>query len=115
VTPAQERIAARMSEKELQGTVESIALDLDLLHYHVFDSRRSREGFPDSVIVGPHGVLFRELKKQTGKVSAAQQKWNAGLAAAGQDVGVWRPADLLEHRVRVEMLAISAYRDRVAK
>lgn len=49
-------------------------------------------GWPDLVLVRER-VLFRELKSARGKVDADQQAWLDRLAAAGQDVGVWRPKD----------------------
>jgi hypothetical protein len=65
-----------------------------LLHYHTHDSRKSEEGFPDSVIVGPSRVLFRELKGKTGKLGPDQIVWRDTLLAAGADWALWRPADM---------------------
>lgn len=95
------RVAVEMSEEVLQQRVLALAVVLGWLPYHTHDSRRSHPGFPDLVLVSlrGHGVLWRELKRQTGRVSPAQESWLAALADAGQDVGVWRPADLLEGRV----------------
>ncbi len=69
-----------------------------ILWYHTYRSDRSPAGFPDYVIVwrpkhGPGRMLVRELKSSTGRVTPAQQEWLDCLAQAGQDVGVWRPAD----------------------
>ena len=47
-------------------------------------------GFPDLVLARDGVVLFAELKRETGKVSDAQQAWLAQLPASF----VWRPSDL---------------------
>ena len=58
------------------------------------------KGFPDLVAVHPtRGVLWRELKSAKGRVSPEQQAWLDVLVAAGQDAGVWRPADWLDGTV----------------
>lgn len=80
-----------MSEAVLQRNVIALCKQLGLLAYHTHDSRRSEAGFPDLVIVGQDGVLFRELKTQTGKVSVDQLHWLTSLRFAGQDADVWRP------------------------
>lgn len=64
------------------------------------------KGWPDLVIVGPGGVLYRELKA-TGKYPDLDQRaWIAALGAAGQDVAVWRPVDLISGRIEAELRAI---------
>lgn len=86
-----------MSEKDFQTGVLKLALFHGFkLRYHVFDSRRSAPGFPDLVLVNPRTgrVLWRELKKNSGRVSPDQREWLEGLAACGMDAGVWRPNDL---------------------
>ena len=85
---------------------------IDLCHwsglyvYHTHDSRRSSPGWPDLVIVGPRGILFRELKTETGKLSDAQKRVLGILTAAGADASVWRPADLTAGIVAAELRAI---------
>lgn len=57
----------------------------------------SIKGWPDLFMWHPrHGVLARELKSDTGKVTAEQEEVLASLCAAGVDAGVWRPADFTE-------------------
>lgn len=105
-------IAAAMSEAQLDAHVRELCKGLGLLRYHTHDSRRSPSGFPDLVCVGPRGVLFRELKRQRGKVSAEQQEWLDALTAAGESAAVWRPASLLSGAIAAELAAISAWRVR---
>ena len=100
-----------ISEAQLQACV----MDLAKLHgLHVHHCRPARmasgkwatpieghKGFPDLVIVGPAGVLFRELKNATNKLSPEQVSWLHTLDLAGADAGVWRPEDWARGRGRI--------------
>lgn len=95
-----------MLEKPFQTRVIQLAKFHGFeLVYHTHNSQRSAPGFPDLVMVSTrhNRVLYRELKRTVGKVSADQQAWLNALAATGQDVGVWRPADLLSGRIVSEL------------
>lgn len=81
----------QITEAEFQANILDAVRTLGLQAYHTHDSRRSQKGFPDLVIVGATGVLFRELKTMTGKVTEEQKYWLSILHAAGADVAVWRP------------------------
>ena len=83
----------RQSEKSFQAAILRLATLQHWQTYHVFDSRRSAAGFPDLWILRAGVLLVRELKTDTGIVSAAQQDWLDALAACGLDVKVWRPRD----------------------
>lgn len=86
------------------------------LVYHTRDSRRSREGFPDLVLVRDERIVFAELKRDGKYPTDEQQLWLDGLdrvaaaaAALEQErvhhgivpvaeppivrVFLWRPAD----------------------
>lgn len=52
------------------------------------------KGWPDLTIVGPGGVLFRELKAERGSPTPEQRTWLEALTAAGADAGIWKPRDL---------------------
>lgn len=109
-----------LTEADLQSRV----IDLATLHgLHVHHCRPARmqsgkwatpitghKGFPDLVIVGPGGVLFRELKAARGVLSADQESWLGTLTAAGADAGVWRP----EHWPRTVQTELHAISRRVA-
>lgn len=82
-----------MSEAQWQQRITDLCDLLGLRWHHETDSRRSKSGFPDLVIVGTEGVLFAELKAEKGKVSAAQDAWITDLLNAGVPVRVWRPSD----------------------
>ena len=63
------------------------------LVYHTRDSRGSDEGFPDLVIAREDlGVLYRETKTLTGRLTKAQRRWIETLTAAGADAAVWTPS-----------------------
>lgn len=52
------------------------------------------KGFPDLVLAHPkHGVLFRELKSDHGRLTREQRDWLTVLRRAGADAAVWRPCD----------------------
>lgn len=96
--------ARAMREEDLEREVVKYARVLGLLRYHTHRSQHSPAGFPDEVLVGSR-VLFRELKRAGKDPTPAQQQWLDRLAATGQDVGVWRPEDLVSGRIMAEMRA----------
>jgi len=68
------------------------------------------KGFPDVVLCGKGGVLFRELKAAKGVLKPEQKVWLAAFEEAGADVGVWRPVDLQSGRIETELRAVRAPR-----
>lgn len=83
---------AELSEAEFQEQVRALCRWRGVLVYHTHDSRRSDAGFPDLVIVGADSILYRELKKEGGRVTPDQQRWIEAINAAGGDAAVWRPS-----------------------
>lgn len=81
------------SEATLQARLEAFAIKHGWLYYHPFDSRRSRKGWPDVVLVHVERrlTIFAELKSATGKVSTEQKKWLRALGEVGHCVYVWYP------------------------
>ena len=60
-------------------------------------------GFPDLVMAHPtRGVIFAELKSDTGRISDAQKDWIIVLSEADAEVHVWRPVDLSTIQRRLE-------------
>lgn len=100
---AEVRVTNAMSEAQLQAAVLALARWLGLRAWHDRDSRRNGAGLPDLILIGPSGVLWRELKTAKGKLRPAQEHWGSDLRTAGQDWDVWRPADLKGGRVKEEM------------
>lgn len=64
------------------------------------------KGFPDLVLVGGGGILYRELKTDVGRLSPEQAVWIRELRSAGADAAMWRPADLHSGRIEQELRAI---------
>ena len=95
-----------MTEADLQRAVIDLCRWLGLHYFHDNDSRRNRAGFPDLVIVGQHGVLFRELKTDKGRLRPEQATWLSRLQQAGADADVWRPADM-PGRIKAELTALT--------
>lgn len=104
--PSSGAVAVRMSEADLDRNVKQLAGWLKLYAYHTRDSRGSARGFPDWVICGPGGVLFRECKSLTGTLSPDQRAWCNALGPVA-DVSVWRPEDWHNGRIRRELEAIA--------
>lgn len=98
---------AEMTEAQLQSAVLRLCTLLGLSAYHTHDSRRSQPGFPDLVIAGPSGSMFRELKTVRGRVSAEQEQWLTVLRAGGADARVWRPAELANNTIYNELKVIA--------
>ncbi|WP_433464360.1 hypothetical protein [Spirillospora sp. CA-128828] len=97
-----------MSEDELDAEVVKLVNGLRLATFHTRDSRRADgAGFPDRVIVGPGGVLWRELKREWSELRPGQVTWKYRLISTGQDWGLWRPTDLKSGRIRRELLALT--------
>ncbi len=91
-----------MTEAQWQRRITDLCNLLGLKWHHETDSRKSKKGFPDLVIVGPGGTLFAELKSDTGRVSAEQREWIERLNDSGAECWVWRPSqwNVVEHRLR---------------
>jgi hypothetical protein len=85
-------VGVPMTERQLQDAVVEMAGYLGYLCFHPYDSRRSTgPGWPDLCIVGHGRFIVAELKRERGRVSAAQQGWLDELALAGVATYVWRP------------------------
>jgi len=101
--------AAAMTEAELMEYVRSAVKDLGLLAYHAHDGRRSwGPGFPDLVIVGRGGCIWRECKTEAGSLSPEQRQWGDTLKRAGQNWRIWRPRDRLDGSIGRELANVAA-------
>jgi hypothetical protein len=81
-----------MSEAQFQQRIIDYCELRGLLVFHDNDSRKNRAGFPDLVIVGAHGVIYAELKTDTGKLRPDQETWLLALRKAGANAVLWRPS-----------------------
>jgi hypothetical protein len=101
--------AAAMTEAELMEHIRALVDGLGLHAYHAHDARRSwGPGFPDLVIVGRGGCIYRECKTEHGSLSPEQRQWGDALRASGQRWSVWRPRHLLDHSIARELTELAA-------
>lgn len=56
------------------------------------DSRKTQAGWPDLVLLRPPRLLYRELKRDDGRLRPEQHIILAALQDCGQDARVWRPS-----------------------
>jgi hypothetical protein len=80
------------TEASFQASVVRYAELMGWRCFHVYDSRRSRAGFPDLVMVRRPRVIFAELKSERGKLARDQFDWLRALDQCGQEVYVWKPS-----------------------
>jgi hypothetical protein len=99
------------TEAQLSAYVSEQASSRGLLAYHLDAARRrfnsSSVGFPDWVIAGPSGILFRELKSQDGRITPDQRYWGDILNYAGGNWGIWRPDDAASGIICAELDALT--------
>lgn len=80
------------------------AAELGLKVLYFPDSvKASVRGWPDLVIMGPDGVLFAELKRQSEDLSPDQRRIGACLTRAGLAWTVWRPRDYADGTVKRQL------------
>ena len=91
-----------VTEADLREQIRTLCKLYGWLMYFTFNSFHSPRGFPDLVLCRPGGqgrvggVIFAELKRETGQVKPQQEEWLQALRDAGQTVYVWRPSDIEE-------------------
>lgn len=83
-----------ITEKALQNAIVEAAHRLGWWTHHHYDARRSTPGFPDLVLIRDGQIIFAELKREDGKVSAHQARVLELLEGCGLEVHVWRPSHL---------------------
>lgn len=107
-----------MTEDELQRAVFDLAKlhHLHVAHFRAAMTAKGRwvtpvaadgKGYPDLTAVGPGGVIWRELKTDTGRLSDEQKLWIQRLVEAGADVAVWRPRDWASGEIAATLQRLS--------
>src|SRR2546421_301214 len=104
--------AAAMPEDRGPGSLEAhvrkLIADLGLFGYHPRNSKGSQAGWPDWVIIGRAGILYRELKSESGSLSPEQRYVGELITRAGGNWRVWRPRDLLDGSIGRELAGVAA-------
>jgi len=96
------------TEFRLQGLTEELCRFWRCRFHHCRDARLcDGNGYPDLIIVGAGGVLFRELKLSGRKPSFEQRQWGLELRRAGQNWKVWTELDYESGFITNEIAAIS--------
>lgn len=87
-----------VTEKDLREQVRDLCGIFGWKLYFTWTSMHSPRGFPDLVLAHPgkKRIIYAELKSEKGKVTPEQQRWLDALRQCGQEVYVWRPADIEE-------------------
>ncbi len=83
-----------MTEASFQDQVRQLAQNTDWLYYHVWNAKRTPEGYPDVHLVKPPRIIYAELKTDDPKEkpSRAQRVWlDAFAACPGVETYLWRP------------------------
>jgi hypothetical protein len=92
------------SERAFQDKVIAMAIMYGWKVHHVRPGMNSKGrwmthvqghiGFPDLVLAhASHGIIYAELKSDTGRATVEQLNWLQVLNEAGAECYVWRPAD----------------------
>ena len=95
-----------MTEAELEDHIRRACAGLGILRFHIPDARGMSRGMPDDLLIGRHGILWRECKSFRGRLTSEQRKVGYALQALGQDWDWWTPADWLSGRIEQELEAI---------
>ena len=106
MTAAQLRaqLAKRMPERDFTQRVIRYARLRGWLVHHCRPTRMASgrwataiqgdAGFPDLVLAHPNrGVIYAELKTESGRLSAEQNRWQHALTCAYARSFTWRPSD----------------------
>jgi hypothetical protein len=104
--------AAAMAEDRgpdsLDAHVRKLIADLGLFGYHPRNSKGSAAGWPDWVIIGRAGILYRELKSEAGTLSPEQRRVGELITRAGGNWAVWRPRHLVDGSIGRELADLAA-------
>jgi hypothetical protein len=100
LTSALDRDHIPLTERQFQDQIVDFArrdyLGWKVVHFGGDQQKKAwydAAGFPDLLMIGPDGqILFREVKSDSGKLTALQTRWSDWLQTRGADYAVWRPS-----------------------
>ncbi len=102
---------AGMKERDLSARVRELVEARGLRGFAFHDvHRRTAPGWPDWTIIGPSGLLHRELKSASGVLEPEQRIVGQLLTRHGCDWAVWRPAQLADGTIAAQLDAITPQR-----
>lgn len=90
-------VADTISEMDFMRAVTDLAEANGWKWHHQTISKRSKEGWPDLVLLR-HRCVVAELKVGSNTADAAQLSWLEAFQAAGIDAHLWYPNDMDEIR-----------------
>src|SRR5262245_1693217 len=100
LTTALARDHITLTERQFQDTIAQLARDhfgWKVVHFGGDLGKKAwydAAGFPDLLMIGPAGqILFREIKSETGRLTALQTRWSDWLQTRGADYATWRPSN----------------------
>lgn len=98
-----------MREDAVGAAVLALCQRLKLDYHHDPDSRKATTvgGWPDWVIIGRTGILWRECKGEDQWLSSDQRRVGYRLQLLGEDFSVWTPRDVATGRIERELKAIA--------
>lgn len=102
---AQAVIARSMREKALSDHIVSLARKLGWLVHRdpTWRATGTDPGYPDLTLAAANGrVIFAELKREGGRLTAAQEEWGRRLGNDGHfrvRRFIWRPSDWLSGEI----------------
>jgi hypothetical protein len=96
-----------MNHAQLQKAVTGLCDELGLWWHHEANSRRSKAGWVDLVILGWGGALFAEIKTEDGRRTSKQIECAKQLTRAYLQYRLWRPSDYTSGEIRNELEAIA--------
>lgn len=99
---ARDVMAAAQTEAEFEHLVVQLATAHGWTAYHTRFSKGSQAGYPDWTFVRDGVLIFAELKKESGRMTPAQQRWHHLLKEVEYSspgsvfVRCWKPSDMAE-------------------
>lgn len=87
------RLKLVQTEEAFQLQVLRLAWAKGWMAFHCRIAIGSNAGWPDLVLLRGDRLLFRELKREDGRLTDKQAEWLEALHKAGADAKVWKPSD----------------------
>lgn len=94
----------------LEAHLRRLLADHHLYGFHTRVAIGSEPGWPDWVIIGPRGIIFRELKTQRASLTVDQRRVGSMLGKHDLDWAVWRPQHLFDGTIERRLVKIAAFK-----